>query len=118
MNKKQQITAAIGFTAMAAGFAVKIIYPENVYNANNLKLADAFATILFVIGFSQLLLLKPLLRPGITIAVVTLASFLFEIRQYYSYGIADYLDVAASIAGGFISYFIWSRVNSINKSKN
>lgn len=116
MNKKQRIAGLVGVVFTITGFTVKVLY--YYYGNYNFRLADALTTIFLVVGFSQLLLIKPILRPGITIAVVTLASFLFEIREYYSYGIADYENIAASIAGGIISYFIWSRVNSINKSKN
>ena len=112
MNKKQLTYALAGLLFTAAGFIVKAFYRDYAYTSgiNSFNLVGVLPSFLYVIGFSQLLLIKPPLRPRITIWMVTLASVLFELRQYYSTGMADFADLLASVAGGFISLIIWQVV--------
>lgn len=112
MNKKQVTYGIAGLIFTAAGFVVKIFFRDyiEINRIYDFSLWAMLPSFLFVIGFSQLLLIKPPLKPRITIWMVVLASVLFELRQYYSTGIADYVNLIASLAGGFISLLIWQMV--------
>ncbi len=112
MNRKKLVFGLIGLTATIIGFAAKIFYRNYIFtnSIEDFGLADALPSLFYVIGFSQLLLIKPPVKPGVLITMVALASSLFEIRQYYTYGIADYFDIIASVTGGLISFFIWRYV--------
>lgn len=118
MNKRKAIFGIIGLSATILGFIANVLYSDFIYS-NNIKdfgLADALPGFLYVIGFSQLLLIKPPIRPGFVIGVVVLASSLLELMNYPD-RMLDYKNIIASIAGGFISFAIWKYVDKkIRKS--
>ncbi|MFW5831821.1 MAG: hypothetical protein ACOC1D_02530 [Prolixibacteraceae bacterium] len=116
MSKKQKLFGLIGLMFTIAGFILEMFFSDfiNSNNINDPGLANALPGLFFVTGFSQLLLIKPPLRPGILITAVALASVLFELRQYYSIGFFDFPDILASATGGVLSFYIWKMVEKKN----
>jgi len=105
MNKKNLFHGLFGLFAVTIGFLAKVFYRPYAYDheLRDYGLADFSPSLFYVIGLSQLLLLKPTKHPWLVITVVTLGSVGYEIMQAYDNGILDVNDIVASVFGGFIS---------------
>jgi hypothetical protein len=82
---------------------------RSIVNSNGIYdfgLAGSLPSFLYVIGFSQLLMIRPIRYPVFTILVVALGSVIYEFKQFYTSGTLDTNDIVASVAGGVISFFI------------
>lgn len=109
MNKKNLFHGLFGLFAVIIGFISKVFYRPYAYQ-NELRdygLADFSPSLFYVIGFSQLLLLKPAKHPWLFIIVVTLGSVGYEMMQGRANGNLDINDIVASVIGGFISLILW-----------
>jgi len=109
MKKKNLIHGILGLFAVITGFVGKSLYRPYAYE-NGLRdygFADFSPSLFYVLGFSQLLLIKPSKHPWLVITVVTLGSVGYEMMQAKSNGIIDVKDMVASVFGGFISLLIW-----------
>ena len=113
MKKKKVIFGLIGLAAVILGFLGKLFYREYVYShgINDFGIADTLPSYFYVVGFALLLLLQTSDFPQITIGAVTIASILFETKQFYSKGVFDAPDVLASVAGGITAAIVVKMVN-------
>lgn len=109
MNKKNLFHGLFGLISVIIGFMAKVFYRPYAYDyeLRDYGLADFSPSLFYVIGFSQLLLLKPTKHPWFVIIVVTLGSVGYEMMQARANGIIDVKDIVASVFGGFISLLIW-----------
>jgi hypothetical protein len=108
MENKHRASFLIGLVFVVIGFLSKSIYRDYI-NSNGIYdfgLAGSLPSFLYVIGFSQLLMIRPIKYPAFTILVVTLGSVIYEFKQFYKSGTLDTNDIVASVAGGVISFFI------------
>jgi hypothetical protein len=105
-----------GLLSVIFGFLGKTVYRDFIIskNVNDYGIAGFLPSFFYVIGFSLLLLIRPVRFPVIIIAVVTFASVLFELNQYGSTGQFDIRDTLASIAGGIVAFLT---VRFIGKGK-
>ena len=108
MKRQQRILGAFGLLAVVLGFIGKGFYRDyvNVHQVNDCGIAGFLPSYFYVLGFSLLLLLRPNKYPLLLIALVTLASVLFELYQWEQSGNFDLYDTLASIAGGFTAGWI------------
>jgi len=116
MTKQSRIFGLIGFLFILAGFLGKTVYRDyiNLNRINDYGIAGSSPSYFYVAGFSLLLLIRPTRFPTLIIAIVTLASILFEIKQWISTQIFDVNDIIASIAGGITAILI---LKAIQKGK-
>ena len=108
MKRQQRNLAAFGLLAVILGFTGKAFYRPHIA-ANNMEdygIAGFLPSYFYVIGFSLLLLVRPNRYPLLLIALVALASVLFELYQWEQSGNFDLYDTLASIAGGFTAVWI------------
>ncbi len=108
MEVKQKASFLIGLVFIILGLLAKSFYRDYIISKgiDDFGLADALPSFLYVIGFSQLLMISSFRYPAIVIMVVSLGSVIFEFKQYYRSGMLDTGDVIASVAGGLVSWFI------------
>ena len=108
MTKRSRLFGLVGLISVIFGFIGKSFYREYVKlnEINDFGIAGFLPSYFYVLGFSLLLLILPTKIPKTIILVVTSASILFEIKQYFSTGILDVKDILASIAGGLTSILI------------
>lgn len=94
----------IGITSAIFGFILKAFYRPYAYRMEltDLGLANHGPSFFYVIGLSQLLLLRKFKNPLMIVAMVVAASLFFEIYQARSRPF-DLGDVIASLLGGLIS---------------
>jgi len=112
MTKKSIACGSIGLIATVLGFLGKAFYRDYIHSnaINDWGIEGFLPSYFYVAGFSLLLLIKPAKYPVVIISMVTLASVLFEFRQYFSTGFFDLKDVLASIAGGVTAFIILKAV--------
>jgi len=91
-----------------SGFTGKSFYRDFIYanKINDFGIAGFLPSYLYVAGFSLLLLVRPTRNYAVLISVVTIASILFEVRQFSSGGLFDFKDAMASVAGGMTAYIL------------
>lgn len=108
MEVKQKASFLIGLIFVILGLLAKSFYRDYIISQgiDDFGLADVLPGFLYVIGFSQLLMISSLRYPAIVIMVVSLGSVIFEFKQYYRSGTLDVGDIIASVAGGLVSWFI------------
>jgi L-lactate permease len=114
MNAKSRTYGIVGFIFVILGFIGKIFYRDYI-NSNHIDdfgISDFLPSFFYVVGFSQMLLMATSKFPKTTVIIVTIASVLFELKQYYSSSILDMNDVIASIIGGLISIGIWKFIDT------
>ncbi len=97
-----------GFSMVLLGFISKSFYRDyiNLNHINDYGIAGFLPSYFYVAGFALLLLIRPSKHPLMLVSFVTLASVLFELKQYGSSGHFDYKDAIASIAGGLTAFII------------
>jgi len=108
MTKQSSLFGLIGFIAIIIGFLGKTYYRDYVNSTgiNDYGIAGFLPSYFYVLGFSLLLLIKPTKFPKSVISIVTIASILFEIKQYISTDKFDLKDILASIAGGLTGILV------------
>ena len=112
MIRQHRILGIIGLLAVITGFLGKSIYRDFIKfnNINDFGIAGFLPSYFYVIGFALLLLIKPTKHSKMIVLVVTVASVLFELKQWNSTGIFDLKDILASIAGGITAILILKNV--------
>jgi hypothetical protein len=107
MNHLNLSNGLIGLLAVIAGFLAKTLYRPFAYEKEltDLGIADSAPSFFYVIGFSQLLLIKESSRPKTIILLVTLGSVAYEFFQS-RHQVLDVTDLMASLLGGTISIMI------------
>ncbi len=114
MGRSNRIFGITGLISTIFGFLAKILY-RNYITANRIDdygIAGFLPSYFYVLGFSQLLLIKPSKNPVLVIAIVTIASVGFEFMQYRHSNHIDIQDIIASIIGGITSMIM---VKSLEK---
>jgi hypothetical protein len=109
LEEKHKASFLIGILFVVIGFLAKVFYREyiNSHGIDDFGLAGSLPSFFYVIGFSQLLQIRPVKYPALTILVVTAGSIIYEFKQQSSNsGVLDINDIVASIAGGAISLLI------------
>jgi hypothetical protein len=109
MTEKSRLFGLAGLIAVILGFIGKSFYREYIklHEINDFGIAGFLPSYFYVLGFSLLLLILPAKFPKTVILVVTSASILFELKQYFSTDILDVNDILASVAGGITSILIY-----------
>lgn len=112
LEEKHKASFLIGLGFVIIGFLAKVFYREYIssHGIDDFGLAGSLPSFLYVIGFSQLLQIRPIKYSVLVILVVTLGSVIYEFKQYRSSGNLDVNDIVASILGGVISYLILTLV--------
>jgi len=109
LEEKHKASFLIGILFVVIGFLVKVFYRDyiNSHGVEDFGLAGSLPSFFYVIGFSQLLQIRPIKYPWLVIVVVTAGSIIYEFKQQSS-NLAglDINDIIASIAGGAISLLI------------
>jgi len=123
MGKSNWIFGIIGFVSTLLGFLAKIFYRDyiNMNGINDFGFAGFLPSYLYVLGFSQLLLMRPTRYPEVVVAIVTLTSIGYEFMQYHSSHLLYIPDIIASIFGGITSFVALKMVQKrrrINNSTN
>ena len=108
MEEKHKTSFLIGLLFVILGFIAKTTYREYIVNhgIDDYGLAGSLPSFLYVIGFSQLLLIRSIKYPSLVILVVTIGSIIYEFKQSYRSGILDINDIVASITGCLASMLI------------
>jgi hypothetical protein len=108
LEERHKVSFLIGLGFVIIGFLAKTFYRDyiNRHGIGDFGLAGSLPSFLYVIGFSQLLMIRPIRYPALIILVVTLGSVIYEFKQFYGSGLLDTNDIVASLAGGAISLFI------------
>jgi hypothetical protein len=105
LEEKHKTSFLIGILFVIIGFLAKGIYRNyiNSHGIDDFGLAGSLPSFLYVIGFSQILQIRPIKYPSLVILVVTAGSIIYEFKQQSS-NLAglDINDIVASIAGGAI----------------
>lgn len=117
MSKKSSAFGLFGLLAVVIGFVCKVFYRDYV-NSNGINdhgIAGFLPSYFYVLGFSLLLLIRPTRFPKLVISIVTVASILYEIKQYSSEGIFDVKDALASIVGGVTAVLVVKFIETNNK---
>lgn len=114
MTKQSKLFGIIGFIAVVLGFTGKTCYRDyvNLSGMNDFGIAGFLPSYFYVLGFSLLLLIRPTKFPKLIISVVTIASILFEVKQFVSTSNLDLKDIMASIAGGLTGIFILKLISN------
>lgn len=112
MQKRLVALGMPGLIFTLSGFLAKAFYREYIYthDIHDLGFAGFLPSFLYVAGFSLLLLVRTHAFPVATITAVTLASVLFEWMQFRHSGVPDFPDLFASLAGGVVAYWVYTRV--------
>ncbi len=125
LEEKHKASFLIGILFVVIGFLAKVFYREyiNSHGIDDFGLAGSLPSFLYVIGFSQLLQIRPIKYPQLTVLVVTIGSIIYEFKQQSSNsGVLDINDIVASIAGGLISllilYIVGKRFKTNDKQGN
>jgi glycopeptide antibiotics resistance protein len=114
MEAKSKTYGIVGFIFVILGFTGKLFYRDYI-NSNHIHdfgISDFLPSFFYVIGFSQMLLMVTAKFPKTTILIVTLASVLFEVKQFYSNSLLDIKDIIASLVGGLISIGVWKFIDN------
>ena len=122
LEEKHKASFLIGILFVVIGFLVKVFYRDyiNSHGIEDFGLAGSLPSFFYVIGFSQLLQIRPIKYPWLVIVVVTVGSIIYEFKQQSS-NLAglDTNDIIASIAGGAISllilYIVGKRFKTVEK---
>jgi hypothetical protein len=106
--KRQQQYFLIGLVFVILGFLGKIIYRPFIYanNIHDLGIADSLPGFFYVIGFAFMLSIIQIKKTDIIIAIVTLASIVYEFYQFWQDKTFDFSDVIYSIHGGIVAMSI------------
>ena len=108
MEEKHKASFLIGLLFVIIGFVAKTFYREYIvsHGIDDFGLAGSLPSFFYVIGFSQILLIRPIKYPSLVIIVVTFGSIIYEFKQSNRSGILDINDIVASIIGCLASMLI------------
>jgi len=109
LEEKHKASFLIGILFVVIGFIVKTYYRDYIisHSMDDFGLAGSLPSFFYVIGFSQMLQIRPIKYPALVMLVVTIGSIIYEFKQQMSNsGVLDIHDIVASIAGGGISLLI------------
>lgn len=108
MQKLNLRNGFVGLIAVILGFMAKSFYRPYAYQhqLGDFGLADSAPSFFYVIGFSQLMLIKNTSYPWLIILIITLGSVLYELFQSKGQ-LLDHADILASCFGGIVSLIIW-----------
>ena len=108
MEEKQRTSFLIGFMILLAGFLTRFVLRSFIigHGIDDFGLAVWLPRFFYVIGFSQILLIRPIKYPPLVMVVVAIGSIVYEYKQSYLSGKLDISIVIASILGGLVSYLI------------
>lgn len=120
LEEKHKAAFLIGIVFVVIGFLAKVFYRDFIisHGFDDFGLAGSLPSFLYVIGFSQILQIRPIKYPALVILIVTLGSVIYEFKQFRSSGNLDVNDIIASILGGIISYLILVIIEKRFKNKN
>lgn len=104
----------IGLLAVVTGFIAKTLYRPYAYQHELIDygIANSAPSFFYVIGFSQLLLIKSNSHPKTVILLVTIGSVAYEVFQSRHQAL-DITDIIASLFGGAVSLMIHNKINPI-----
>ncbi|MCA0932716.1 hypothetical protein LCM02_09660 [Lutimonas saemankumensis] len=107
MNEINKNHFIAGLLAVLAGFAAKTIYRPFAYEhqVNDFGLSDGAPSFFYVIGFSQLLLVKKFRHPRLVILMVIAGSLAYEFWQMRNQAL-DFIDLGMSLLGGIGSFVL------------
>jgi hypothetical protein len=119
MEDKHRAFFLIGLVFVIIGFIAKSVYRDYITRngIDDFGLAGSLPSFLYVIGFSQLLMIRPVRYPVLIALVVTTGSIVYEFRQFYSSHTLDINDIFASLAGGAVSVIILLLIENRFKSE-
>jgi len=108
LDDKHKTSLIIGIVFVTIGFFVKVFYRDFISNNETgvMSWADTLSCFLYVIGFSQIFLIKPFKYPSLVILFVVVGSIINEYKISFRTGMIDVNDIIASVAGGAISLLI------------
>jgi hypothetical protein len=120
MEDKHRTSFLIGFLFVIAGLLAKSIYRDFIISRgiDDFGLAGSLPSLLYVIGFSQLLMIRPVRYPALTILVVSTGSVIYEYKQYLGSHLLDINDIIASVLGGILSLIILRQVEKWYRNQN
>jgi hypothetical protein len=108
LEEKHKTSFLIGIVFLVLVFLGKAFYRQyiNSHGFDNLGIAGSLPSFMYVIGFSQLLQIRPIKYPSLVVLVVTAGSIIYKFKQSYGSGTLDINDIIASILGGIVSLLI------------
>lgn len=108
-----------GLFFVIIGFISKISYRPFVYLNDffDFGLANSLSSLLYVVGFSLLLLVNKQFSAFYTISIVVVGSILFECYQYIGTRKFDISDIVYSIVGGILAIIIHNGLQKAKRSK-
>ena len=108
LEEKHKASFLLGVVVVVIGYIAKVFYRDYIisHGIDDFGLAGSLPSFLYVIGFSQILQIRPIKYPALVMIVVTLGSVVYEFKQYYLSDNIDVNDIVASILGGVVSYLI------------
>ena len=107
MSRLHLTNGLIGLLSVILGFISKSFYRSYAYQnkLSDLGLSDWAPSFFYVLGFSQLMLIKKYRYPWLVILIITAASILYEFMQAGNQ-MLDAKDIFASAVGGIISFLL------------
>jgi hypothetical protein len=105
---KTKTFGLIGLFSTIIGFISKAFYREYIYaqQIDDFGIANFAPSFFYVLGFSQLMLIRPTKYPYAIAMIVMIASILYELMQYRANELLDFPDIIASIMGAICSMII------------
>jgi len=120
LEEKHKASFLIGIVFIVLGFIGKVFYREyiNSHGIDDFGIAGSLPSFMYVIGFSQLLQIRPIKYPWLVVLVVSAGSIIYEFKQSSGSATVDINDIIASVLGGAVSLFILYIVGRKYKNKN
>jgi len=108
LEEKHKASFLIGIVFIVLGFLGKVFYRQyiNSHGIDDFGIAGSLPSFMYVIGFSQLLQIRPIKYPSLVVLVVTAGSIIYEFKQSGGSGTLDINDIIYSILGGLVSLLI------------
>lgn len=108
MEDKHRTSFLIGVIFVILGLLAKSTYRNYIisHGIDDAGLAGSLPSFLYVIGFSQILMIRPVKYPVLIINGVAAGSVIYEFKQSFGSGVTDVNDIMASLAGGAVSAII------------
>ena len=120
LEEKHKASFLIGLAFLLIGFVVKVFYLRHIdsIGLKDFGLAGSLPSFLGVIGFSQLLQIRPIKYPSLVMIVVTAGSIIYEYKKSFQSGTLEVNNIVASIVGGAVSLLILYIVTEHFKNKD
>ena len=120
LEEKHKASFLIGIVFIVLGFIGKVFYREyiNSHGIDDFGIAGSLPSFMYVIGFSQLLQIRPIKYSWLVVLVVTVGSIIYEFKQSSGSATLDMNDIIASVLGGAVSLLILYIVGRKYKNKN